>query len=41
MKKIRVCYVGVSRAEEELYIFNSTYKNTFPLLSQEALKGVV
>ena len=40
-EEIRVCYVGVSRAEEELYIFNSTYKNTFPLLSQEALKGVV
>ena len=40
-EEIRVCYVGVSRAEEELYIFNSTYKNTFPLLSQEALKGVI
>ena len=40
-EEIRVCYVGVSRAEEELYIFNSTYKNTFPLLSQEALRGVL
>ena len=40
-EEIRVCYVGVSRAEEELYIFNSTYKNTFPLLSQEALRGVI
>jgi len=40
-EEIRMCYVGVSRAEEELYIFNSTYKNTFPLLSQEALKGVI
>jgi superfamily I DNA/RNA helicase len=40
-EEIRVCYVGVSRAEEELYIFNPTYKNTFPLLSQEALRGVL
>ena len=40
-EEVRVCYVGVSRAEEELYIFNSTYKNTFPLLSQEALRGVL
>ena len=40
-EEVRVCYVGVSRAEEELYIFNSTYKNTFPLLSQEALRGVI
>ena len=40
-EEIRVCYVGVSRAEEELYIFNSTHKNTFPLLSQEALRDVL
>ena len=40
-EEIRMCYVGVSRAEEELYIFNPTYKNTFPLLSQEALRGVL
>ncbi len=40
-EEVRVCYVGVSRAEEELYIFNPTYKNTFPLLSQEALRGVL
>jgi len=39
--EIRVCYVGVSRAEEELYIFNPTHKNTFPLLSQEALRGIL
>ena len=40
-EEVRVCYVGVSRAEEELYIFNPSYKNTFPLLNQEALKGVL
>ena len=40
-EEVRACYVGVSRAEEELYIFNSTHKNTFPLLSQEALRGVL
>ena len=40
-EEIRVCYVGVSRAEEELYIFNPTHKNTFPLLSQEALRGIL
>jgi superfamily I DNA/RNA helicase len=40
-EEVRVCYVGVSRAEEELYIFNSTYKNIFPLLSQEMLKEIL
>ena len=40
-EEVRVCYVGVSRAEEELYIFNSTYKNTFPLLNQEVLQDIL
>jgi len=42
-EEVRVCYVGVSRAQEELYIYSSVYslKNIFPLLSQEALRGVL
>ena len=33
-EELRICYVGVTRAQEELYILRNGYRKNFPYLMQ-------